>query len=250
METYNTEYGEITLSKNDKFIAAKFRDGNYWGKDTLHKLQQYIDPAKNILEIGGHCGTSTVVYASYLNENAKVFVYEPQKKLYKLLLQNINQNKLQTKIVPFQLGVFCYKGIGQMNSVDIDGGGGEVLKRYNDNMQCNFGGIGLGDDGETINLTTIDKMGLENLGYIHCDAQGAENYIFSNAVNTITKYRPVILYENNQENDKPLYDNVFSTYPEYEEESKFDIRSFCMNKLNYSSCIDKFNDSHDTLLIP
>ena len=52
----------------------------YWGIDTLLKIKPYIDPAKNIIEIGGHCGTSSLVYASFLNDDQKIYVYEPQKK--------------------------------------------------------------------------------------------------------------------------------------------------------------------------
>ena len=79
-----------------------------------------------------------------------------------------------------------------MNSIDLDGGG-LVEKRYNE--ESNFGGIGLGD-GENIKLTTIDNMNLDDICYIHCDAQGSENFIFSKGIETIKKYRPVILYEN------------------------------------------------------
>ena len=64
------------------------------------------------------------------------------------------------------------------------------------NDGCNFGGIGLGKNGETIQLTTIDSMNLENLGFIHCDAQGSENFIFSRGLETINRCRPVIYYEN------------------------------------------------------
>ena len=41
-------------------------------------------------------------------------------------------------------------------------------------------------------------MKLDDIGYIHCDAQGAENFIFSNGLETLIKYKPVILYENNE----------------------------------------------------
>lgn len=30
-------------------------------------------------------------------------------------------------------------------------------------------------------------MSLDNIGYIHCDAQGAENFIFSKGLETIKK---------------------------------------------------------------
>jgi FkbM family methyltransferase len=172
--------------------------------------------------------------------------------MYNLLVRNINQNNLQNKIIPYNSGVFCYEGNGRMNNIDLDGGGGIVTKRYNEenNLGCNFGGIGLGCDGEDIKLTTIDNMNLDNIGFIHCDAQGAENFIFSKGIDTIKKCRPVIYYENNELYGKYLYDSVCKSYPTYNEESKFDIKKYCMEQLNYSKFIDKFNGGIDTLLIP
>ena len=252
METYNTPYGLISLLQNEIYIGQQFRNGNYWDLNTLLMLRKYIDPNRNILEIGGHCGTSTIVYSSFLNSEKKIFVYEPQRNMYNLLLHNIYENNLQNKIIPSNLGVFCYEGKGKMNNIDLDGGFGVVSKRYNEekNMSCNFGGIGLGNDGEDIHLTTIDNMNLDDIGFIHCDAQGSENFIFSKGLETIKKCRPVIFYENNETHARYLYDNVCKSYPDYKEESIFDIKKYCMEQLNYSEFIDKFNGGIDTLLIP
>lgn len=78
--TYNTIFGKVTIYTNETFISLPFQMGSYWGIDTLLKIKPYIDPAKNIIEIGGHCGTSSLVYASFLNDDQKIYVYEPQKK--------------------------------------------------------------------------------------------------------------------------------------------------------------------------
>ena len=251
-KTYKTKYGLITLFKNELYIGEEFKKGNYWDEDTLLKLKEYINPDRNILEIGGHCGTSSIVYSKFLNNDKKIYVYEPQKEMFSLLIENIKQNNLDSKIIPYNLGVFCYEGSGKMNSIDLDGGGGEVSKRYNEenNLGCNFGGIGLGKDGEEIKLTTIDSINLEDIGFIHCDAQGSENFIFSKAINTIRKQKPIILYENNEKYGKYLYENICNSYPQFIEESKFDIKKFCMEELKYSKCIENFNGSIDTLLIP
>jgi FkbM family methyltransferase len=252
METYNTKYGLITLYKNEVYIGGEFREGKYWDKDSLMKLQKYIHPNRNILEIGGHCGTSSIIYSTFINKGKVIFVYEPQKNMYNLLVKNINQNDLQNKIIANNMGVFCYEGKGKMNGIDLDGGSGLVEKRYNEesHLGCNFGGIGLGSDGEEVNLTTIDNMKIDDIGYIHCDAQGSENFIFSKGKETIRKYRPVILYENIAFHGFYLYDNVCRSYPEYKEESQFDIKEYCMTELGYSSFIDRFNGGNDTLLIP
>jgi FkbM family methyltransferase len=252
METYDTKYGLISLYKNEVYIGNDFKTGGYWDIDSLLKLKEYINPNRNILEIGGHCGTSSIIYASYINEGKKIYVYEPQHNMYNLLVKNIEQNNLIDKIIPYNLGVFCFEGDGKMNKIDLDGGGGIVEKRYNEenNLNCNFGGISLGNDGENIKLTTIDNMNLDDIGYIHCDAQGSENFIFSKGLETIKKNRPVILYEDNVTHGKYLYNNVCKSYPEYKVESVFDISIYCMEELGYSKKIPRFNNGIDTLLIP
>jgi hypothetical protein len=141
---------------------------------------------------------------------------------------------------------------GDIHAHDVDGGGGRVEKRYTDekHLQCNFGGIGLGTDGEDIQLTTIDHMKVDDIGYIHCDAQGSENFIFAKGLETIKRCRPIIYYENNEFGDRFLYDNVCQTHPLYTAESHFNIKKYCMEQLQYTFCIDRFNGGLDTLLIP
>ena len=252
MNTFDTKYGKISLYKNELFIAQPFKNGNYWDLDTMKKLKQYINPNKNILEIGAHAGTSSLVYASFLNTDQKLHAYEPQKNMFKILTHNIYQNNLTDKIIAHNDGIFCYNGSGKMNDIDIDGCGGNVLKRYTSesNDGCNFGGISLGSCGEDINLVTIDSLNLTDIGFIHCDAQGSEPFIFSKSLETIKSNRPVILYENIDLYGRHLYNIVCKSYPQFITESQFDLKKYCMSELKYSKYIDRFNGGIDTLLIP
>jgi hypothetical protein len=172
--------------------------------------------------------------------------------MYSLLVQNINQNNLQDSIIPYNKGVFCYNGHGNMTNKDVDGGNGIVSERYTNesNKPCNFGGISLGTNGETIELITVDDMGHGDIGFIHCDAQGSENFIFSKALLTIAACRPVIYYEDNFNYDKHFHTDVSNSYPQYKQESLFDIKEYCMNILGYRQCITRFNGGNDNLLIP
>ena len=250
---YFTKYGYIVLYDNDVFLNRElFAKGIYHDEDSMLKLKKYIDPSKDILEIGANCGTSSIVYSSFLNNNSKLYAYEPQKKMFDILNLNIVNNSLQNKIIPINKGIFCYNGTAIMNDIDLDGGGGNVEKRYTteNKLPCNFGGIGLGKNGEKIEIVTLDSLSLNNIGFIHCDAQGSENFIFSKSIETIRKFRPVILYENYEFYGTYLYDNICETYPNYIEEKTFDIKKFCMEELGYSNFIDRFNNGIDTLLIP
>jgi FkbM family methyltransferase len=250
--TYKTRYGSVSLYSNEVYISNPFKYGQYWDEDTLIKLKKYIDRNKNILEIGAHCGTSSLVYASYIDDNQNLYAFEPQKNMYNLLVKNILQNNLHHKIIPYNKAVFCFNGIGHMNDTDLDGGGGNVIRRYNEesNLPCNYGGICLGTKGEEVEFTTVDNMNLDNIGYIHIDAQGAENFILSNATTLLRKCKPVIYFENNEKYSPLLYNKVCSSYPTYVDESKFDIKNFCMNTLGYSQIIERFNGGDDDLIIP
>jgi FkbM family methyltransferase len=250
--TFPTAHGDVTLFDNDCYITAEFKKGKYWDEETLLELKQYIPANKNILEIGAHCGTSSLIYAKHIDDECKLYAYEPQKEMFNLLSLNAKQNGLENKIMPINKGVFCYSGKGAMNAIDLDGGGGNVQKRYTEEKDkpCNFGGVPLGRDGEAIELTTMDEMPHENIGFIHCDAQGAENFIFSKGTELLQKNRPVILFEHNQKHAYYLFLNVCSSYPKYGKNAKFDIIDYCMNELLYTKCIPCYRGSIDYLLIP
>jgi len=248
---FETFVGKIYLYKNETFITQEFNKGIYWDIDVLLKIQNYIDPEKNIIEIGAHCGTSSLFYAKLLKNKSKLYAYEPQTNLFDLLVKNINENNLNKKIKSYNKAMFCAKGFFNMNNIDIDGGGGEVYKRYNEESElpCNFGGIGLGLKGEKVKTITLDNCKKKNIGFIHCDAQGAENFIFSSGKKLLKKNKPVILYENNKKYNPKLYDNVMQSYPKYFVEGSFNLEEYCLNVLNYSRVIHNFNTGDD-LLIP
>ena len=250
--TFNLQNIKVSLYRNDCYITQSFNTGVYWDIDTLQKLKKYIDPVKNILEIGGHCGTSSLMYSKYVDNNSKIFVYEPQKNMYNLLKRNIDQNNLQEKIIPYNNCLFCDEIEIEMNDTDLDGNKGSKIKdMYVEGKPCNFGGTCLGKGGEKVKSVVLDKITHENIGFIHCDAHGAENFIFAGGKDFIKKHRPVIFYENNCKypESKYLYDNVCKYYPEYEKESKFNLEKYCIEELGYEKVISNFSGVDD-LLIP
>ena len=259
ISSFQTSYGIIHLLNNDEYITGHFKNGKYWDIGTLLLLQEYINPKKSIVEIGGHCGTSSIVYASFLTDpSCIVQVYEPQLCMFQLLQRNIKENDLTSQIFPFNLAIFCEDRKMAMNHIDLDGSEkGTVGLRYTSesHLPCNFGGIGLGGDGETVDSRSLDSLLdtnelPESIGFIHCDAQGAENFIFASSKKTLERHRPVVLFEANSKYAPYLHDNVCKHYPEYEKESEFDLIDYCMNTLGYRTCIERFNGSIDTLLIP
>ena len=234
IKTYDTPYGLVSLDENDFWFALTYENGRYWDEATLQIVKDYIDPNRNILEIGGHCGTSTLFYAKMLNSDSKIFVFEPQKKMYDLLETNIVQNDLKHKVVSYNLGVFCFNGSGNMTLESSD-----VFKGHK--ITDNFAGFNLGANGEEVNLVRLDSIILPDIGFIHCDAQGSENFIFSGAKDLISQHRPVIFYEDNTKKVSKEHDGQYlvkavkENYPEYSKEANFDIKKYLIELLNIIS---------------
>ena len=251
---FKTKWGTIEMPSNEAFISTPFKQGSYWDIDTLLKLESYIHKNKNILEVGGHVGTSTVVYASFLNKECNYWVFEPQSNIFSYLQKNIKHNNLEKIVKAIHGSAFCYTGTMNMNFKPVDGPNSNLPLNFltERNMAVNYGGLTVGKNGEKINCYKLDDFSeLNNIGFIHCDAQGSEPFLFYGAQELVRKNRPVILYEDKLLGAGPqLHQNVCQSYPQYAEYSTFDISDFCLNELGYSQIIKRFNNSEDNLLIP
>ena len=249
---FDTKYGKIFLNKNDKYFVDVFSKNEYWDDKQLCILKdKYIPNDKNILEIGAHSGTSTIFYSKILKENNIIYAFEPQKQMFTILNKNVKINNLDSKIKTFNSAIFCKTGQINMHSEDVDGPSkGNINILQSKNKEINYGGICLGKNGELTSCIKLDDLDFENIGYIHCDAQGAEPFIFSTATQFINKHRPVILYEDMNLYGNYLFNIIISSYPEFISNSKFDIKKYCIEELGYY-CISNFNNSgFDSLLLP
>jgi hypothetical protein len=67
----------------------------------------------------------------------------------------------------------------------------------------NYAGTGIGTGGEPTTMVTIDSMNLPGLDFMKIDVQGSEGLIIMGACKTITKYKPVIMFEHDDTRISP-----------------------------------------------
>ena len=204
MNTYSTKYGKFTCYNNDIVFSSSLQKGEIYEEylivDRIIPLLQNIGNEITILDIGGHIGTHTILYSKLLN--CKILTFEPQKKIYDILMQNIKDNQL-TNCITYNCAVGHDNITTTMSNMLYDGYNYEI--KYDTNKIFNYGGIGLGKNGESVNMITIDSLNLEKCDYMKIDVEGAEILVVMGAFETIKKFKPMIWFE---QTDKTVSDEM------------------------------------------
>ena len=142
-------------------------------------LEPYIKRSKYIFDIGAHTGHHTIPYCN-INPDAIIQSFEPQPEMFKLLNINVMNNKHLTKNVHI-----CNMALGNNHS---------ILEMQKDT----FGGSAyIGKGGHSVHCTTLDSLNPIGCDYMKIDVEGYEPLIIEGAINTIKKFHPFIVFEDN-----------------------------------------------------
>jgi FkbM family methyltransferase len=147
--------------------------------------------SKVIVDIGGHIGSHSILY-SKLNQDCIIHTFEPQKRIYDLLVENVKLNSCKN-IITYNNAVGNMNQICNLSKKIYDGYNCDV--EYGSNRMINLGGMQLGLDGENVNMLTVDTLNLICCDFMKIDVEGAEHLVIYGARDTIKKYRPVVFFE-------------------------------------------------------
>tara|TARA_R110002049_G_scaffold3325_6_gene25641 strand:+ start:587 stop:1243 length:657 start_codon:yes stop_codon:yes gene_type:complete len=160
-------------------VNKSIRRGRLWETKIIDIYKKYINNQSVVLDIGANLGCHTVAL-SLLSK--RCYAFEPQKKIYHLLKNTIEYNKLDN--------VKLYNNVVSNNTDEVDfkntgcGRGGEL--QYRKKLY-----------GELTKETciTIDTLKLDKCDFIKIDVEGGEFKVLEGAEETINKFKPVIILE-------------------------------------------------------
>jgi hypothetical protein len=195
MELFDTKHGSMYVLNNDRCFVDSLREGLVFEENivttNILPLLNTIPDEKIILDIGGHIGSHTLLYSKYV-DNCKIYTFEPQSVLFNILKLNVDLNNL-SNVQLFHNAVGHKLCECSMSNKMLDGINCP-LEYYTDKTM-NYGGVQLGKDGEHVDMITIDSLNLPNCHYIKVDVEGAEILVLFGAIETIRKYKPIIMFE-------------------------------------------------------
>ena len=148
-------------------------------------FKKYVDKNKNILDIGGCIGVTSLTFSQFTNK--KVYVYEPNPEAFYFLEQNIKQNNIQN-VIAYNLGIGNkLKKTKILHSAD-DNIGQTVLCLEERDLENNKIGI-------EVDLIKLDDIKIKNIGFIKIDVEGYELEVLKSGKNLLTKYKMIVLVE-------------------------------------------------------
>jgi FkbM family methyltransferase len=180
-------------------------------------IKPYIEKSKYIVDVGANIGCHTISYTGF-NKDCTVWAFEPQQKLYEILLYNIKLNDVKNQVNAFQCGL----GHESRNTSlsDIETVYDSLMMGYNK------GGLGIGQGGEDITIVPLDSLNLPGLDFMKIDVEGAEGLVIQGARETIKKYKPVIFFEHNYQTINPEVLNLKRIPTPFEELVKLGYTTF------------------------
>lgn len=184
-----TPNGVFEIDFDDCYIRNHMMSGRVYEHHIINgMLKEYVEKSKYIVDVGANIGCHTISYAG-MNQEARIWSFEPQKKLFDLLNTNVNLNGYTDRIHLHNCGLGHKECTLEMQGLDT------VEDRAH--MGWNKGGLGIGRGGEKLDVKTLDSLDLPGLDYMKIDVEGAEGLVIQGGQETIKKFKPVICFEHN-----------------------------------------------------
>lgn len=139
-----------------------------------HKMLGYITrtcKAGAFLDIGANCGHHSVYFGLFA-ASTRVYCFEPFPNHYDLLVRNIEENRLESKVTPFLLGA-----AEKSNTFEIRTNSAIHQSRY----------IGV--------CVPVDTVVQEPVSLIKVDVEGMELTALKGARRILTQFKPQIFVE-------------------------------------------------------
>jgi len=209
-----TSNGVFDIDVEDCWIRNHMCSGKVFEHHIINDmLKSHVEKSKYIVDVGANIGCHA------FNTDSKIIAFEPQEKLYEILVKNVEQNGYRDRIDVYKQGLGHCKMSCELASLD-------KMDKDLRNGGCNKGGVGIGKGGEHMTITTLDSLELPGLDFIKIDVEGAEGLVIMGGKETIKKYKPVVCFEHNYQRIEPSIVGLDHVPSPFEELVKLGYKKF------------------------
>lgn len=183
--------GLFYLTEKNDVVENHLRRGG-WEKGVQKIMSQYLDPNKNVIDIGAYVGSHTVHLAKALKDGV-VYAFEPQWNIRRKLEGNLMLNEVKNaRVFAYALGSENEKSHMNLSPKTNKGATTICSSKINSTgSKCSLNT----DKSRPIEIRTLDSFHFQNIGLIKIDVEGHELEVLKGAQQTLANSRPIIIIE-------------------------------------------------------
>ena len=168
--------------------------GDVWEPHVARVIQTYVVPGSTAVDVGAYIGTHAMLMGRLVGSAGTVYAFEPQRKVYRELVQNVALNGMEDVVAPLRLALGNQSAVIEVNRpsvIDVAGpaAGAAAVPVLVES------GVGVGAGGDKAERRPLDDFGLTNVSLVKIDVEGHENSVLEGAGRTIAENRPVVVLE-------------------------------------------------------
>ena len=195
----SAKHGVFKFFNSDVFIGSSLREYGEFSEIEFSMMEKFVQIGDTIIDIGANIGCFTVPLAKKVGFTGNVLAFEPQKKIYDLLNDNIELNKLKNVKV-YNSGLGEKESSVELNYIDYSKignfGGICINNAFNNNDSAQLEN----KKKYKVDVITLDNLlDIEKCAFIKIDAECMELNILKGGTKFIKKFRPIMWIENHDE---------------------------------------------------
>lgn len=180
------------IYKNEIFVNLK-KSFEY---STLQLFSTLVKGGDVIIDVGANSGFYSIFYSKLVGDTGEVHAFEPDTDTYSLLQENLRLNNCGN-VLTYNFALSNKESRIEMVSFshrDLKLQSGDSFKYIREVPEDK-----MNENKHTINAFRLDDLEEFNtalkIDYIKIDVEGAELLVLQGSINTILKYRPIIILE-------------------------------------------------------
>lgn len=92
--TLPCRHGLLSVYRTDRPIGEALQRYGEWNENELGFLLSLLPRDRVVVDVGAHVGSYTAAFACHVGGSGRVFAFEPQPAIFRLLERNLRQNRL------------------------------------------------------------------------------------------------------------------------------------------------------------
>ncbi len=174
---------ELVMEFEPSLLGWTLFERGEWEPYQTNLFLSLIQPDSVVVNVGANTGYYTLLAAAKVGTGGRVYAFEIQPAIVRMLRRNIARNGLEQVVTVVEAG--CFSSGGEA-TIEAPGDPGSAR-------------ISFGNDGVRVPLVTLDavavSVALDRLNVILIDAEGADFEILKGAETVLTRYRPAVIAE-------------------------------------------------------